>query len=204
MDLFTRHYSSPPAKMAWPALCRHLTILGVDQRLQSWGTHLVACSRLHTLHLQADPSIYDRADFHLPVEIGQLQTLRSLTLLNLPIDFPDWIQRLTHLRYLTVRGTDLTHLPAWISQLRQLHMLRIENCALQSLPESLRYMTQLRELGLCDTQLTDLRAEWFPSKLQRLDFSGTGCYQPQDVVQLQRVFTTTQVYPMTFFSDVKR
>nr|GFA62925.1 hypothetical protein [Tanacetum cinerariifolium] len=56
---------------------------------------------LRELILMGDSRIYDSTTFSLPVEIGQLRTLKRLTFLNLPIDFPAWIVDLPRLRTLT-------------------------------------------------------------------------------------------------------
>jgi hypothetical protein len=195
MGLFTRQYASLPQQLTWPSLCRSFSVSAVDDRLQEWGKQLLQLSHLQSLHLQGDCRIYDSTSFALPPEIGQLRTLKRLVLLNLPIDFPEWIVNLPKLRYLMVRGTNLTVIPPWIHQMRQLRILAVENCKLASLPESLRRMHGLQELWLADTQLRELRPEQFPQHLRVLSLAGTGCYPREALTDLRQAFQHTTVYP---------
>jgi leucine-rich repeat protein SHOC2 len=195
MGLFTRHYTSLPQQLTWPSLCRSLSVNAVDERLQTWGKQLLQLSHLQSLYLQGDYRIYDSTSFTLPTEIGQLQTLKRLVLLNLPIDFPPWIANLPNLRYLMVRGTNLTTIPPWIPQLSQLRILAVENCNLTVLPETLRRMPQLRELWLADTRLRDLSPVQFPPNLRFLSFAGSGCYQHSDLSHLQQALERTRIIP---------
>ena len=195
MGLFTRHYRSLPPRLTWPSLCRRLWIYPVDAHLQGWGPQFLQLTNLQRLELQGDGYLFDRTDFTLPAEIGQLRTLKCLVLLNLPIEFPEWIADLPNLRYLVVRGTNLTTIPPWIDRLHSLHTLRIENCDLAVLPETLREMTNLRELGLSDTRLTDFSPAHFPPQLRTLNFAGTGCWRRSDLSQLQQALPRTKVHP---------
>jgi Leucine-rich repeat (LRR) protein len=195
MGLFTLRYTSLPHTLPWPSLCRQLDVHAVDHRVQEWGPKFLQLAHLQALHLQGSSSIYNSTTFFLPVEIGQLRTLKRLTLLNLPIDCPAWIADLPHLRYLMVRGTNLTTIPAWIHRLSRLHTLRIENCDLAVLPETLRKMNNLRELGLCDTRLRDFNPAQFPPHLRSLNFAGSGCWRRSDLRQLQRALPGTRVHP---------
>jgi Leucine-rich repeat (LRR) protein len=195
MGLFTRRYTSLPQQLAWPSLCRRLSIYSVDHRLQEWGSQLLQLSHLQDLHLQGDSSIYDSPNFILPADIGQLRTLKSLVLLNLPIDFPEWIVDLPNLHSLTVRGTNLTTIPPWIDQMSRLRTLRVENCNLAHLPQTLRQMSNLRELGLCDTKLRDFSPAQFPPHLKQINFAGTGCYRRSDLSRLQKALKSTKIHP---------
>jgi Leucine-rich repeat (LRR) protein len=91
------------------------------------------------------------------------------------------------IKYLMVRGTDVTTIPEFITKFKNLKTLRIENCPLTKLPVGLKSMTNLRELGLCDTQLTDLNPKIFPKKLKRLNFSGTDSYKKTDLEKFEKV-----------------
>ena len=195
MGLFTRRYTSLPQTLPWPSLCRRLDVYAVDHRLQEWGSKFLQLSHLQSLHLQGSSSIYDSTTFSLPVEIGQLRTLKRLTLLNLPIDFPAWIADLPNLRYLMVRGTNLTAIPPWIHQMSRLCKLAVENCDLTVLPETLRRMHHLRELWLADTRIRDFSPEQFPSHLRVISFAGSGCYRRSDLSQLQQALKRTRIYP---------
>jgi Leucine-rich repeat (LRR) protein len=123
MSIFTRRYTGLPHTLPWPSFCRRLVVFAVDHQVQEWGPKFLQLVNLRGLHLQGDWRIYDSKTFYLPAEIGQLRTLKQLTLLNLPIDFPAWIADLTQLRTLTVRGTNLTTIPDWIHHLSHLHTL---------------------------------------------------------------------------------
>lgn len=195
MGLLTRQYTSLPHTLLWPSLCRQLVVFSVDHRIQDWGSKFLQLTHLKELILMGDSRIYDSTTFSLPVEIGQLRTLKRLTLLNLPIDFPAWIADLPRLRALTVRGTNLTTIPVWIHQLSHLHTLRIENCDLTVLPKTLRGMNSLRELGLGDTRLRDFSPAQFPPQLRSLNFVGSGCWRRSDLRQLQRALPGTKVHP---------
>lgn len=195
MGLFTRRYSILPPTLPWPSLCRRLVVYAVDHRLQEWRPIFLQLTHLQELHLQGSSRIYDSTTFSLPVEIGQLRTLKRLTLLNLPIEFPAWIADLPQLRALTVRGTNLITIPAWISQLSRLHTLRIENCDLAVLPETLREMSNLRELGFSDTRLRNFSPTQFPPHLRAINFAGSGCWRRSDLRQLQKALPNTKVYP---------
>jgi hypothetical protein len=175
---------------------RRLSVLWVDERVRQWGPELLRLRRLRELYLQGDPGIYYRTDFTLPAEIGALHTLRKLELLNLPIDFPEWIMHLTNLRYLMVRGTNATAVPDWIVHLKRLHTLRVENCDLQSLPHTLRQMDNLRHLGLVHTQLLpNISPDQLPRNLKSLDILDSGQYEPADLAQLRKASKGTSINP---------
>ncbi len=175
---------------------RRLSVRWVDERVREWGPELSRLRHLRELFLQGDPSIYYLTDFTLPTEIGALRTLRRLELLNLPVDFPEWIANLTDLRYLMVRGTDVREVPDWIVRLKKLHTLRVENCDLQSLPSTLRQMDNLRHLGLCHTPLLpSLSPEQLPRHLKSLDVLNSGCYQRADLWQLKQTIRGMSINP---------
>ena len=98
MGLFTRQYTALPQTLPWPSLCRRLVVYSVDHRVQEWGPRFLHLTHLQDLSLHGSYTIYDSTTFSLPVEIGQLRTLKRLTLLNLPIDFPTWIANLPNLQ----------------------------------------------------------------------------------------------------------
>lgn len=174
---------------------RRLSVLWIDEHVREWGPELLRLRRLRKLHLQGDLSI-DGINFTLPVEIGTLHSLRRLTLLNLPIDFPEWIVNLTNLRYLTIRGTNATEIPEWIVCLKKLHTLRVENCDLQALPHTLRQMDNLRHLSLVHTQmLPNISPEQLPKHLKSLDILDSGQYEPGDLEQLRRALKGTSINP---------
>lgn len=182
--------------LKYPALCYRLRITSLKHSLQEYGPAFTKLARLRVLHLQGDYTIYQDSTFRLPAEIGQLKHLQHLTLLNLPIaKWPDWISELTALRYLVVRGTDIVEVPGSIRSLQKLHTLRVENCPLQKLPSELREMKRIKDLGLCDTRLTDLSPTLFPPTLRSLNFSGTGCYNPHDMAALHAALPSIKIYP---------
>jgi hypothetical protein len=175
---------------------RSLSVLWIDESVQEWGPELLRLRCLQHLYLQGDSTIWDSKDFSLPTEIGKLQTLRSLTLLNLPVDFPEWIAQLTNLRYLMVRGGNTTMIPEWIVNLKKLHTLRVENCDFQTLPHTLRQMNNLRHLGLVHTQrLQNIRPEQLPKRLKSLDILDSGQYEPADLEQLRQALKGTRINP---------
>lgn len=193
MELFRpRLISSLPEALA-ASKCRRL-LIWVDEEFQSSGKQLLQLTHLQELSLQGKHTVFDYPNFILPVEIGQLRTLRKLTLLNLPVTLPEWITQLSELRDLMVRGTDLVHIPNWISRLKNLHSLHIGNCELQDIPEALRQMDSLRQLTFADVQLRKIRPEQFPQHLKSLVFSGGGSYRSHKVQELKQALRGTKIY----------
>ena len=188
-----RFFTSLPA----PSDCRRLRLQFVEESLEHAGPQFAKLSQLQELYIQGDVSnlFLPDSQFSLPPEIGQLRTLQRLVLLNLPIDFPQWIVNLTNLRYLSVRGTDLTSIPSWISELKQLHTLRVENCDLAKLPSTLREMNNLRELGLVDTRMLDFSHEQIPQGLKLLDLVGLACMTLPKLTQIQVSLKGVRVQP---------
>ena len=193
MDLFKPRlfWALPEALTA--SRCRRL-VIWVDEEFQGSGLQLLQLKHLQELSLQGKHTIFDHPNFILPVEIGQLRALRSLTLLNLPVTLPEWIAQLSELRDLTVRGTDLIHIPNWISQLKHLHSLHIGNCKLQDVPETLQHMNNLRHLTFADIQLREIRPEQFPRHLKSLAFTGGGSYKTREVQELKHALRGTKIY----------
>lgn len=145
-----------------------------DDDLAPHGPEFARLRHLRYLHLQGP--VDESKPFALPAEIGQLTELRELLLLNHPLrEVPAWLFDLPRLRYLMIRGTDITELPAAVARLRHLAVLRLENCQLplSSLPASLRQLTALRQLSLRDTRIVYLPVEHLPPGLQRLDLSAS-------------------------------
>ena len=197
MWLFTNSaYNNLNEAVAHANSCKSLTLFYLDYNLADRGADILTLKNLTKLHIKADPKIYYDYDFKLPQQIGELRQLKKLTLLNLPLsEFPDWITELTNLHYLTVRGNDITNVPGTIQRLNKLQTLRIENCPLQALPPELADMNHITHLGLCDTRLVEIKAHMFPKKLKSLDFSGSGCYKPEEIRQLKRDLKSTRVFP---------
>jgi hypothetical protein len=197
MRLFRQHkFSDLKSALIHSEDCEILNLMFIDFNPKDLGFDFLRLKNLKELYIQAHPSIYELQDFDLPIEIGQLSNLKVLSLLNLPLKtFPIWATKLHKLEYLMVRGTDLTTIPSSVSELKNLKTLRIENCPLNKLPIALRQMDKLRHLGFCDTRLTYLGEELFPTNLKTLDFSGTSCYDIRDLEKLSTIMTKTKILP---------
>lgn len=197
MHPFTRSYRGTlPLAPAWPALCRRLDLLYIDDSLANWGPQLRRFTQLRELTVRWYGGAAATLDAVLPPDLAQLHTLQRVTLLNVRLaTFPAWLRTLPHLQALTLRGTGLLELPDWISDLTQLRTLRLENCCLTALPPTLRQMTSLRELGLSDTALRDFSPAQFPPQLKRLWFHGAGRYVRRDVARLQQALPNTAIWP---------
>ncbi|QHJ05769.1 leucine-rich repeat domain-containing protein [Hymenobacter busanensis] len=143
----------------------------------------------HLQNLFLQGPVDESMPFALPPTIGQLPALQELLLLNHPLrEVPSWLPGLTRLRYLMIRGTDITELPVDVGRLRQLAVLRIENgqFPLRTLPASLREMTKLKQLSLRDTRVVHLPVEHLPPGLQRLDLSDSAQQGGVDVAALRQ------------------
>jgi hypothetical protein len=192
-----RLFTSLSAASAAPAACRRLQLQFIEESLENTGSQFAKLSRLQELYIQGDVSTLFCSDspFSLPAEIGQLRTLQRLVLLNLPIDFPQWIINLTNLRSLTVRGIDLLNIPLWIHELKSLRVLEVANCGLATLPVSLRQMSNLQELWLTDTPLLQLTPDQLPPGLKHLNLTGSACCTRLKLAEIQAALSNTVVSP---------
>ncbi|MBO0359652.1 hypothetical protein J0X19_16955 [Hymenobacter sp. BT186] len=128
--------------------------------------------------------------------MGQFIQLRELLVLNLAlIEVPLWLTTLTDLRYVMLRGTDITKLPATISNLHRLELLRIENCQnpLSMLPESFRELRALRYLSFRDTYLRYLPIKHLPPSLTHLELSYSSLLAGVDYDELHSRFPKLRV-----------
>ena len=95
----------------------------------------------------------------LPVEIGQLTSLRQLNLSHNQLrSVPAEIGQLTSLRKLLLDRNQLTSLPAEIGQLTALTVLGLSGNKLTSVPAEIAQLISLERLWLYDNQLTSLPA----------------------------------------------
>jgi Leucine-rich repeat (LRR) protein len=179
-----------------PENCIELQLLSYDQNLKYQGEIFSKFVNLKVLKIQADTSIYYLDDFELPNEIAGLKKLKKISVLNCPIQvFPEWITNIKSLEFLMLRGTDLVSIPDSIFQLTKLKTLRIENCSLNKLPSTLYQLQNLKTLGLTDTKLTNLDWNLFPSNLKEINFSGTGIYKREDLINLKNKIKKTRILP---------
>jgi len=93
----------------------------------------------------------------LPKELAGLRELRSLTVLNTPIQkFPDFLAACPHLSELVLRGTDIATIPATVEEFRALRSLDFSNNPLSQIAPELGRLPALRELQLADNGLRSL------------------------------------------------
>lgn len=176
--------------------CKELSLKWLDYNLKTHGRDFAMLKKLRSLYIQGNPTIYDMPGFELPEELGELKTLKTLSLLNLPLqEFPGWITQLTGLEHLMVRGTDIQVIPESIAALKNLIILRIENCPLPALPVELKHLKKLRILGLSDTRLTSIHPEGMPDGLKEINLTGTGIYDWEELKKLRVVLKHAAIRP---------
>lgn len=95
---------------------------------------------------------------HLPDSIGNLTSLKSLSVRASLTDVPDNIGTLTALQDLDLSGNQLASVPNTIGNLTDLEWLALDGNALTSLPDSITHLQQLQRLILDDNHLTELPA----------------------------------------------
>lgn len=101
--------------------------------------------------------------FDLPAELLQLNSLKAVRILNLPLKtFPPFCSA-NEITSLAIRGTDLEVLPPSIASLRQLRELDVSDNPLRSIDPALGTLPNLQKLCLADNGLTTL-----PEELSRL------------------------------------
>ncbi|HPF40679.1 MAG TPA: leucine-rich repeat domain-containing protein [Phycisphaerae bacterium] len=93
----------------------------------------------------------------IPREIGELASLRSLSLDNNHlIDLPDWLGDLSDLTALYLSGNRLTAVPEGLGRLTTLTTLSLSNNLLTDLPEDIGELIALTTLWLHDNRLSDV------------------------------------------------
>jgi len=123
----------------------------------------------------------------LPVEIGQLTSLRQLNLSHNQLrSVPAEIGQQTSLRKLLLDRNQLTSLPAEIGQLTALTVLGLSGNKLTSVPAEIAQLTSLEQLGLAGSRLMSVPAEiWQLTSLRKLNFNGSKLTSvPPDIGQL--------------------
>lgn len=189
-------YHNLPDAVRNASACRELHLKGLDYNLKPHGAEFLKFSKVTTLYIHANFTIYDMEGFELPPEIGQMQSLRYLSLLNLPLkEFPVWLTQLSRLEFLLLRGTDITVVPVSLEGMRSLQTLRIENCPLQEIPPGLNKLRKVEKLGLSNTRLKTLHPGQLPYGIRELDLTGTAIYDQETHAQLRKFFTNTVIHP---------
>ena len=93
----------------------------------------------------------------LPRGLGELGELRSLTVVNTPIQsFPDFLAGCPKLTELVLRDTDIETIPASIQKFRALRRLDASNNPLTQISSELGGMPELRQLILTEAGLSSL------------------------------------------------
>ncbi|HSI15746.1 MAG TPA: leucine-rich repeat domain-containing protein [Chthoniobacter sp.] len=93
----------------------------------------------------------------LPQSLSDLQELRSLAVLNTPIQsFPAFLASCPHLTELVLRGTGITSIPASVQAFRHLRRLDFSNNLTQEIPHEIGQLSELKELQLADNGLKSL------------------------------------------------
>jgi len=107
----------------------------------------------------------------LPLEIGQLTSLRRLNLNNNQLSqLPEEIWQLIGLQVLSLNNNQLSQLPVEIGQLTNLQYLSLDNNQLSQLPVEIGQLTNLQRLSLHGNQLSQLPLEI--GRLTSLQFIG--------------------------------
>ncbi|CAL4994030.1 unnamed protein product [Urochloa decumbens] len=107
----------------------------------------------------------------LPNWLGQLESLKNLTIRSSELKALQWLGDLTSLQRLEIRCPNLNYLPESIGRLASLNELYIRDCnGITSLPESIGALTSLKELNIsyceCITSLPESIQQL--TKLERL------------------------------------
>jgi len=93
----------------------------------------------------------------LPDSLSELREMRSLIVLNTPIQsFPAFLASCPRLTELVLRGTDIASIPASVRAFRHLRRLDFSNNPVQEIPPELGRLPELRELQLADDGLKEL------------------------------------------------
>jgi Leucine-rich repeat (LRR) protein len=92
----------------------------------------------------------------LPSRLSELREIRSLSVLNIPIQsFPAFLTSCPRLTELVLRGTNIASIPA-VQAFRHLRRLDFSNNPVQTIPPELGRLPELRELQLADDGLKEL------------------------------------------------
>ncbi|XP_040384537.1 disease resistance protein Pik-2-like isoform X2 [Oryza brachyantha] len=123
---------------------RRLSIQSIDR--EHGKTPIERLRLSHLRSLTAFESLKELPSFPSKVVILKILDLEGCK--NLPGDLLDKICRMFHLRYLSLRKTDINHLPSRIGKLHYLEILDIRETYVKKLPTSVEHLKQLTHL-LC-------------------------------------------------------
>ncbi len=113
----------------------------------------------------------------LPESIGSLHNLESLTVYNTPLNFlPATIGNLTHLKKLVVVGTHITSLPFSVSNLSNLTDVNISYDRLSTIPASVYKLPKLYTLDMTHNHLASLEPK-FQGDVNSIFLGGNGISQ---------------------------
>ncbi|WP_430541807.1 leucine-rich repeat domain-containing protein [Xanthomonas fragariae] len=167
LSLCLTSLTSLPESLGQLGELRHLEV-GNSPNLKTLPSSLTRLPKLNTLQLSMLPLK------KLPDDLGNLQSLRDLTLIGGEYTrLPASVTQLSQLYQLTLKSKCLQQLPEDIGKLQQLRSLTLRSKSLERLPDSLTQLKELKELTLSSnsilTQLPENIGQL--NKLEKLDLA---------------------------------
>lgn len=125
----------------------------------------------------------------LPAKLTGLATLRSLSVLNLPLrNFPAQLVFCQNLSELVIRGTDITAIPPSVGEFPCLRRLDFSNNPIREIPPELGQLCTLREIALGDNRLRALPESLRELRcLRRLILPGN-CFSAEQGARIRQWF----------------
>ncbi|MGV3662353.1 MAG: leucine-rich repeat domain-containing protein [Prosthecobacter sp.] len=176
-------YESIEESAARPDAVRRLGLIRPGVALDAFVALLPQLTRVREIHLGW------QSWTGLPHELSLLPELRSLTVLNTPVqDFPAFLAACPRLEELVLRGTDITSIPPSVGALSHLRRLDFSNNPVQVIPPELGQLSNLKELQLADNELKTLPQSMAGLKrLKSLTLAGN-CFSTSEASRIRGWF----------------
>ncbi|MCI5057469.1 MAG: hypothetical protein MRY83_15240 [Flavobacteriales bacterium] len=134
----------------------------------------------------------------LSADFGKLKGLKKIKFLNIQFkEFPDWMENLTNLEHLVIRGCDIEEIPSNIQKLSKLKYFGLENCELSSIPKELNQLKECRNLRITDANVAKFPIKHLPPNLKVLDIRGPRfAYDKKELKNLNDKLPSVKVLSM--------
>jgi Leucine-rich repeat (LRR) protein len=185
--IFTKKYSDLKQAILKTISVKRLDLVYPDEDLSTIDFSQFKNLRELSIQLNVDQ------EHGISNSIGRLEKLEKLSFLNVNFKrFPEWLFDMKRLKYVMVRGCDMTEIPKGFSSLLFLKKLRLENMHIKSIPRDFSKMKNLEQLSLsANFKLKTIETKELPPKLKELNLAATAISEyEKDRLRQQNKFLT--------------